>query len=131
MVKETNLNSVQKASKRSLKTDIATVVEGENKITEPKINKPMVQPLQITENAIAMNGSNTLTPEQEADLLLKEAFAKAESKTIASQSIKPEQLLRETEWDIESERRNVLNDGLKSGLDILKNEAFALIGRKQ
>jgi hypothetical protein len=92
------------------------------------IEKITISPVQVSLDAMASNEINNLTLVQETDLLLKEAFAKAESQPIVTKSIKPDQLLRETEWDLEADRRNRVNNGLKSGFGVLKIEAFALIG---
>jgi len=71
-----------------------------------------------------------LTPDEEAERLLQQFLNDGTNSTeVVTQSIKSEQLLRETELDIEAERHNRINKGLKDGLGKLKNEAFALIGR--
>jgi transcriptional regulator of met regulon len=95
------------------------------------LKKIAIKTVEMPHDAMAHNGINNLTVVQEVELLLEEAFAKAETKNRVSQSINPEQLLRETEWDIEADRHNRINDGLKSGLGKLKNEAFALIRVRQ
>ncbi|ARN78733.1 hypothetical protein BST97_12420 [Nonlabens spongiae] len=84
-------------------------------------------PQQKPENA------NMITAQQEAGELLNSLLgeSKAETIEVATHSIKPEQLLRETEWDLEAERRDRLNRGINQGLGMLKNEAFALIGVDQ
>ena len=79
--------------------------------------------------SIAQNEVAQLTAEQEADLLLNSLLNNNQAKeNVASYTIQPKQLLRETEWDIEADRRNQLNNELKKGLGKLKTEAFALIG---
>jgi hypothetical protein len=128
LINKTGYRPAQKISNKAVSTAVATahVVTEENK---SMLKKSMVQPFEIVQTTVASNNLKSLTVEQEADLLLKEAFAKAELKPIASHSIKPEQLLRETEWDIESERRNRLENTLLDGLGVLKQEAVALIDR--
>ncbi len=85
------------------------------------------QPQQKPENA------DIFTAQKEAGELLNSLLdnSKIETTEVAAHSIKPEQLLRETEWDLEAERRDRLNRGINQGLGILKNEAFALIGVDQ
>ncbi|MGB5982962.1 MAG: hypothetical protein WBG46_12535 [Nonlabens sp.] len=70
-----------------------------------------------------------LTADQEAAKLLEKLLGNDNTEVVSTRSIKSEQLLRETEWDIEADRHNRINKGLKDGLGKLKNEAFALIGR--
>ena len=79
------------------------------------------------------DATDMLTAQQEAGALLNSLLGTSEIETteVAIHSIKPEQLLRETEWDLEAERRDQLNRGINQGLGILKNEAFALIGVDQ
>ena len=99
-----------------------------------QLKKPKIEaiagveiPQQKPENA------NMINAQQEAGELLNSLLGKSKAETIevATHSIKPEQLLRETEWDLEAERRDRLNRGINQGLGILKNEAFALIGVDQ
>lgn len=96
-------------------------------LDDPKpLNK--VEAIDMTANATVEN-KQPLTADQEAALLLKGLLENSSNGTsVATHSIKPEQLLRETEWDVEADRRNRLNKELKDGLGRLKNEAFALIG---
>lgn len=96
-------------------------------VKEENQKSPVLNTEMASQRVLTKNEFNTLTPQQEADLLLNEALAQPEKYNVASRSIHPEQLLRETEWDIELERRNRVNEGLKNGLGILKNEAYTLI----
>lgn len=79
------------------------------------------------------DAADMITAQQEAGALLNSLLGTSEFETteVATHSIKPEQLLRETEWDLEAERRDRVNRGINQGLGILKNEAFALIGVDQ
>ncbi len=79
------------------------------------------------------DAADMITAQQEAGALLNSLLGTSEIETteVATHSIKPEQLLRETEWDLEAERRDRVNRGINQGLGILKNEAFALIGVDQ
>lgn len=87
-----------------------------------------IETVDISTIAQVENGQ-PLTADQEAALLLKSLLENPENKTdVATHYIKPKQLLRETEWDVEADRRNRINKELKDGLGRLKNEAFALIG---
>ncbi|AGC77239.1 hypothetical protein LX97_01546 [Nonlabens dokdonensis] len=72
-----------------------------------------------------------LTAEEEMELLLNEAIKKVETKEYAVKDINIDQLVRETEWDIEADRRNRFNNYLYDQLGKLKKEAVATItGRK-
>ncbi len=75
----------------------------------------------------------------EADLLLNQALNRIGSKTTqetgvatrTGESISPQKLLRETEWDLEAQKRNRIENTLLDGLGRLKREAVALIDRNQ
>ncbi|PRP65615.1 hypothetical protein [Nonlabens agnitus] len=102
----------------------------------------------VEQNAIASTTDfNTLeTVEQEeasslneVDQLLDNAMKKIALKkqinnSVAASnntSVDPQKLLRETEWDIEAQNRNKLENTLLDGLGRLKREAVALIDRNQ
>ncbi len=72
-----------------------------------------------------------LTAEEEMELLLNQAIENVEAKEYAVKNINIDQLVRETEWDIEADRRNRFNNYLYDQLGKLKKEAVATItGRK-
>ncbi|WP_124980299.1 hypothetical protein [Nonlabens xiamenensis] len=79
----------------------------------------------------AIEAAALLTAEQEADRLLQQAFGQYKDEAATASSISPDQLLRETEWDIEAEQRNKVNNAIFDGLGRLKAEAYALIGKKE
>lgn len=128
VVKEKTVTETSKHLKSAMVASKKRATKTTVQKTPLVIEKIAISPVEVDETAMASNKINNLTLVQETDLLLKEAFAKAESQSIVTKSIDPDQLLRETEWDLEADRRNRLNKGLKSGLGVLKVEAFALIG---
>lgn len=82
---------------------------------------------------IAANQDNMLqnSLDQEMDVLLNEALKK---QTLLKTSIEPQdsyvlQLVRETEWDIQSDRRNKVDIFIFDQLGKLKTEAYALVDR--
>ncbi|KQC32802.1 hypothetical protein AAU57_05355 [Nonlabens sp. YIK11] len=103
----------------------------------------------IEQNAIAASTTDFNTQEtveqedtsslNEVDQLLDNAMKKIARKkqinnsvaAISSSSVNPQKLLRETEWDIEAQNRNKLENTLLDGLGRLKREAVALIDRNQ
>ncbi|QJP33221.1 hypothetical protein F0365_01740 [Nonlabens sp. Ci31] len=79
-------------------------------------------------NAVTQNKTPALTAEQEMELLLSKALKNASVNEVAVEGINIEQLLRETEWDIEADRRNRVNNIIFDQLGKLKSEAYTLIG---
>ena len=72
-----------------------------------------------------------LTAEEEMELLLNQAIKEVETKEYATKDLNIDQLVRETEWDIEADRRNRFNNYLYDQLGKLKKEAVAtLTGKK-
>jgi uncharacterized membrane protein len=79
-------------------------------------------------NAITQNKTQTLTAEQEMELLLSKALKYASINEVAVEEVNIDRLLRETEWDIEADRRIKINNTIFDQLGKLKSEAFALVG---
>jgi hypothetical protein len=79
-------------------------------------------------NAITQNKAQELTAEQEMELLLSKALKKVRLNEVAVEEVNIDRLLRETEWDIEADRRNRVNDIIYDQLGKLKSEAYTLIG---
>ncbi|WP_213520536.1 hypothetical protein [Nonlabens sp.] len=79
-------------------------------------------------NAKTQNKAQTLTSDQEMELLLSKALENVRLKEVAGKEINTDRLLRETEWDIEADRRNRVNDIIYDQLGKLKSEAYTLIG---
>jgi len=71
------------------------------------------------------------TPFNEANALLDKALKQVQGKEAMATTINPTKLLRETEWDLEAQRHNRLENTLLDGLGRLKREAVALIDRNQ
>ncbi len=69
------------------------------------------------------------TPFNEADALLNQALKNVQVREATATTINPNKLLRETEWDIQAEKHNRLENTLLDGLGRLKREAVALIDR--
>lgn len=120
-----------------------------NQRTDLAIQKPKVDLLKTEEleTAIALETPSISETKaidsqlSEADKLLNAALnrlsvesSNASTNGIAannSKSINPQKLLRETEWDLEANKRNRLENTLLDGLGRLKREAVALIDRNQ
>jgi hypothetical protein len=62
------------------------------------------------------------------ELLLRQAIKNTSISEIDVKKINVAQLLRETEWDIEADRRIKIDNTIFDQLDKLKSEAFALVG---
>lgn len=73
-----------------------------------------------------------LTAAQEADLLLERAMAtlKTQPTGVASKSIDPKKLLMETQWDIDAEKRNRLENMLLDQFGKLKAQVVTLVDKK-
>jgi hypothetical protein len=82
----------------------------------------------IVANIEAQKNTQALTAEEEMELLLKEALKNTSISEIAVKEINVAQLLRETEWDIEADRRIKIDNTIFDQLGKLKSEAFALVG---
>jgi hypothetical protein len=85
-----------------------------------------IDPISI--NIAAQNKPQPFTAEEEMELLLKEALKNTSIIEIAVKEINVPKLLRETEWDIEADRRIKINSTIFDQLGKLKSEAFALVG---
>ncbi|MEP2969813.1 hypothetical protein, partial [Nonlabens ulvanivorans] len=72
-----------------------------------------------------------LTAEEEMELLLNKAMGKVEVTEVAVKTINPDKLLRETEWDIESDNRSKLQNSIQGGLNFLRAEAVAIVDRNK
>jgi len=139
--KEANKVLVVKKSRSNSKT-MAADIAGITDVQEENRDQPLLKTTKTddsiigankVENAVVENNSQlkkTLTAEEEADLLLTQALKTVSYTEIEVKEINVNQLLRETEWDIEADRRNKVNDAIFDGLGKLKSEAFALIGGK-
>lgn len=77
-------------------------------------------------------GITKLTAAQEADLLLQRAMAtlKTQPTGVASKSIDPKKLLMETQWDIDAEKRNRLENMLLDQFGKLKTQVVTLVDKK-
>ncbi|MEN8815619.1 MAG: hypothetical protein ABF274_01945 [Nonlabens sp.] len=78
-------------------------------------------------NSIAQTTSKKLTAEEEMELLLKEAYKNLPETEYVEKSMNVDQLIREAEWDAETDRRNRVNDLIFDKLGKLKAEALTLI----
>jgi hypothetical protein len=68
-----------------------------------------------------------ITAEEEMELLLKEAYKNLPVTEYVEKSMNVDQLIREAEWDAETDRRNRVNDLIFDKLGKLKAEALTLI----
>ena len=105
--------------------DLGPTAKGKSKksyIPEDNLIDPAIA------NAITQNKAQPLTAEQEMELLLSKALKNVRLNEVAVKEINIDRLLRETEWDIEADRRNRVDDIIYDQLGKLKSEAFTLIG---
>ena len=124
---------VKEVVKASVKNDIAF----ETAINQKEGNL-VIQDALADKETTAVEAQVT-GPMSEADRLLNDALKRLGSKSqidtgVAANSkpsIDPHKLLRETEWDLEAQKRNLLENTLLDGLGKLKREAIALIDRNQ
>ncbi|WP_194850980.1 hypothetical protein [Nonlabens antarcticus] len=109
-------------------------------VKEQESKSAISKPNIIIEDVAAVAQNNNANPISESDALLNKALEniaiknKGQTTGIAAnktRSINPQKLLRETEWDLEAQRRNRLENTLLNGLGRLKREAVALIDRNQ
>lgn len=110
-------------------SDIALTIISKKPIEIDPIQEAVAQrelPDTIVKEAIPVKS--------EADALLDRALIniKNQSTAVAARrEINPQRLLRETEWDLQAQKRNRLENTLLDGLGRLKREAVALIDRNQ
>jgi hypothetical protein len=127
LVNHKSLVQKESVEKRSPSRPVKDVGLVNNEIKESKVI-PTKQDLMVKENTNEMVSNASLSPSQEADLLLQQALQNQIQPVMAvSRSVDPTLLLLETEWDIESDKRSSLQNSLQQGLNILKAEAVALI----
>ena len=96
--------------------------------TNPTIEDSSINP--SLSNPIAQVAPKKLTAEEEMELLLNEAMQNTPKTVIATKEYNIDQLVRESEWDIEADRRNKVNSAIFNQLGKLKNEALTLISKK-
>jgi len=106
---------------------------------EPFIDQPVVNNIEETIVATTTTSppviveqpeKEKLTAAQEADLLLQKALGnQPKNDAVATKTVDPKMLLMETEWDVESDRRNRIQNTIQDGLNFLKTEAVALIDK--
>lgn len=97
-----------------------------NNIEETIVATTTTAPPEIVEQPVAVK----LTAAQEAELLLQKALGnQPKNDAVATKAVDPKMLLMETEWDIESDRRNKIQNSIQDGLNFLKTEAVALIDK--
>ncbi|AZQ42708.1 hypothetical protein [Nonlabens ponticola] len=120
-VKERN-----KSKSQSYKSSIATQSEPIEAIAIIEEPSTMDEPADDIVSSKAADVA--LSPKDEANRLLDQALQSKATKTmITNASINPQQLLRETEWDLEARRQDRLQNIVEDGFKILKREAVALI----
>lgn len=84
----------------------------------------------LLSNPITQVGPKKLTTEEEMELLLNEAMQNTPKTVIAAKEYNIDQLVRESEWDLEADKRNKVNSAIFNQLGKLKNEALTLISKK-
>lgn len=82
-------------------------------------------------NPVAQSTARKLTAEEEMELLLKEAYKNLPVTEYVEKPMNVDQLIREAEWDAETDRRNRVNDLIFDKLGKLKAEALTLIDRNK
>ena len=92
-------------------------------------NRNTAVAVQKQKEVVMVNAVTTkLTAAQEADLLLERAMKKTQLQTtITSAKVDPAKLLMETQWDIEADRRNRVENILQDQFGKLKAQAVAII----
>lgn len=143
---EVNKSIIRKPANKILKEQSSITQPSQKQITSNE-QKLANQKLQIIENtllnddlnevskkstAIALQESKpvikkSLTVDEEMELLLNNAMGKVKTTEIVTKTVDPNKLLRETEWDIESDQRSKLQNGIQNGLNFLKAEAIAIV----
>ncbi|MEO9954269.1 hypothetical protein [Nonlabens sp.] len=96
--------------------------------TNSTIEDSSINPL--LSNPIAQITPKKLTAEEEMELLLNEAMQNTPKTVIATKEYNIDQLVRESEWDLEADKRNKVNNAIFNQLGKLKNEALTLISKK-
>ena len=102
-------------------------------------NKPVISNVQnevavqaiVKEIPQVKTQTTKLTAAQEADMLLERAMGKLKTQQtgVASKTIDPAKLLLETQWDIDAEKRNRVENILLDQFGKLKAQAVAIIHR--
>lgn len=100
-----------------------------NKAVQVSTNRNTAVAVQEQKEIIVGSAATTkLTAAQEADMLLERAMKKTQLQTtVTSAKIDPSKLLMETQWDIEIERHNRLDNMLIDQFGKLKAHAVAII----
>ncbi|WP_298951558.1 hypothetical protein [uncultured Nonlabens sp.] len=138
LIKNTTLTAVSEKRKQKRSSHIASVsktivnkqiVNEESTVKEIKPNSIIedssINPL--LSNPIAQTTPKKLTAEEEMELLLNEAMQNTPKTVIATKEYNIDQLVRESEWDIEADRRNRVNNLIFDQLGRLKAEAVVII----
>lgn len=138
-------NHKEKTQTSTLQNMKLETVKDEKKVdlTATTIKKPLTnsiekQPIRNTliddnsvnpelANSVAQTTPKKLTAEEEMELLLNEAMQNYSSTEVTVKQMNVEQLIREAEWDAETDRRNRVNDLIFDKLGKLKAEALTLI----
>lgn len=98
-----------------------------------QIEEPLIEN-KVNTTVVIVDPTSTvkkpLTADEEMEFLLNKAMNKVEVTSVASKTVDPNKLLRETEWDIESDNQSRLQNGIQNGLNFLKAEAVAIVDRK-
>tara|TARA_R110002012_G_scaffold284130_2_gene474801 strand:- start:1165 stop:1926 length:762 start_codon:yes stop_codon:yes gene_type:complete len=124
-------NKQPKTVNSKLKNDIQTV---QNSATAIVIDEPLLNVNEDTAMASVPDQhiiEKQLTAEEEMELLLSKAMGKVEITEVAVKTVNPDKLLRETEWDIESDNRSKLQNSIQGGLNFLRAEAVAIVDRNR
>lgn len=124
-------NKQPKTVNSKLKNDIQTV---QNSASAIVIDEPLSNVNEDTAMASVPDQhiiEKQLTAEEEMELLLNKAMGKVEITEVAVKTVNPDKLLRETEWDIESDNRSKLQNSIQGGLNFLRAEAVAIVDRNR
>jgi hypothetical protein len=129
----------KKSQQTTLQTSNSQLAQSEKNNQEVKNSKPMqlntntnrntaVAVQEQKETGIGSTATTKLTAAQEADLLLERAMKKTQLQTtVTSAKVDPSKLLMETQWDIEADRRNRVENILQDQFGKLKAHAVAII----
>lgn len=121
---ETGQNSYPMISKKEMATLVAPIP-----LIDSQPDSGMVGLMESVAPSIpSRHGLEGLTAQQQTDLLLEQAMEALVTKPLPeTAALNPQKLLLETEWDLESDRRERLNNKINKGLEQVAKNALALI----
>jgi hypothetical protein len=110
---------------------VNTKQETANKLVISNVQNEVAVQAIVKEIPQVKTQTTKLTAAQEADMLLERAMGKLKTQQtgVASKTVDPAKLLLETQWDIDAEKRNRVENILLDQFGKLKAQAIAIIDR--